>query len=425
MPTKTTTNDFRRAWTSAYYFGGTVDSFSGTSGQVRVNTRITGPNVPNWQAKIAKGQNVTTSLDGVRFSIPVRRPIDYKGIHTFQAGTKFRGDGFPTTLNFPGQIALPTTEATTKATIDFAKKFTSKTQRWSGGVFVGELRETAALLRNPVKSMYGLTSRLTRDLQRIARDLSRRRRRRTPAGYLFQFTRKEWAEAISGTWLAYQFGMKPLVNDANDAAKALRALASGRGYDIIKIVGDGQSQEIPLGDIVGSVFPGLGIPGLLVGTSRTRFISEVRFRGGWRSDHPTGEMPVPMTFGTSVLDIIPTAWELIPWSFLVDYFTNVGDVLDAYKLRFVHFAWLNRTVRNRRQAEMSDVRCAPISGNFYLTAKGGHQIVKTTQVTRIPVSSDAFSAGFHLEVPGMGSNKWLNISALATQILASRPNSFF
>lgn len=36
-------------------------------------------------------------------------------------------------------------------------------------------------------------------------------------------------------------------------------------------------------------------------------------------------------FGVSPADIFGAAWELIPYSFIVDYFVNIGDLLEAFK----------------------------------------------------------------------------------------------
>jgi hypothetical protein len=48
-------------------------------------------------------------------------------------------------------------------------------------------------------------------------------------------------------------------------------------------------------------------------------------------------------FGFNPQNFIPAAWELLPWSFLADYFTNIGDILTASIVSTKHLAYTNRT----------------------------------------------------------------------------------
>jgi hypothetical protein len=41
---------------------------------------------------------------------------------------------------------------------------------------------------------------------------------------------------------------------------------------------------------------------------------------------------------------LPTVWDLIPYSFVVDYFTNIGDYLSGLSLRFSDVSWGCKTV---------------------------------------------------------------------------------
>jgi hypothetical protein len=43
-------------------------------------------------------------------------------------------------------------------------------------------------------------------------------------------------------------------------------------------------------------------------------------------------------------DILPTIYELIPYSFVVDYFTNLGDVISAWSHQAIRPDWAQRTV---------------------------------------------------------------------------------
>jgi hypothetical protein len=49
-------------------------------------------------------------------------------------------------------------------------------------------------------------------------------------------------------------------------------------------------------------------------------------------------------FGFTPSELVPTAWELLPWSFLVDYFVNVGDVLSSAVTASSNVNFVNKTV---------------------------------------------------------------------------------
>lgn len=370
-----------------------------------VNSVFYGPNNPNWKARIAAGQDATTSLYGTRYSVPRNRPVEGSWYNSFDPNYSRHGSGYPQlhVVGFRSPSATPLSKASSDAETNFTKDFRRKTQHWSGGVFLGELRETARFLRNPVKGLYELTRGLARNVRSI-----KTLKRVKPQAY---------ASALSDTWLAYQFAAKPLARDANDAGKALRSLASGRNFDLIKIRGVGEDKEaevLPWNvDFTGGVLEACET------TLEHITKSEVTIRAAWRAG---GEIPPTMQFGISKLDIIATAWELIPWSFLVDYFTNMGDVLDALNMRFVEFAWINQSIRNDQIVTLSDWRC-PATGPFSGSSqhvRGGALALRTRVVSR-NIRDNSFSPRVYTKVPNADSLKWLNIAALASGILASRP----
>jgi len=48
--------------------------------------------------------------------------------------------------------------------------------------------------------------------------------------------------------------------------------------------------------------------------------------------HPADELKVAAIRATLGIDFsLRTAWELVPWSWLIDWFTNFGDLLDSYR----------------------------------------------------------------------------------------------
>jgi hypothetical protein len=119
-------------------------------------------------------------------------------------------------------------------------------------------------------------------------------------------------------------------------------------------------------------------------------------------------------YGASWRDILPTAWELIPYSFAVDYFTNIGDIVSAWSFGSKDLRWVSRT-RYSKQLRWSE------------DAGGAHWVNSnpegswTYRPESINFSTTSFDRGqyygslvpdFTWEIPGVGSKKWLNLAAL-------------
>lgn len=364
------------------------------------NSVSSGGPVPQWREKIKVGEDATTLLQGVRYTM--RKYKTVTSVVEQTNGVRYSCVGYPTAGDlpyFPSPLYSPTTKAQTEAEQNFAKSYRKITRKAQGGNFLAEIVDTARLLRNPVKGMFDLTKDFTRAL---------RRGKGLPA--------RRYATFLSDAWLTYSFGMKPLISDADDYALALRALASGRNFELARCYGTGNDWS-DLGTFIGSAnMTGGGAPWESE-HNRVRKCS-VTIRGAVKIQ---GEVPPLTTFGLSTLDIVPAVWEAIPFSFLVDYFTNVGETLETSMLRLVHFSWLNETVRNSLEANFKAAR--PYKPNFGEKRRysyGGEASFATRTVTRQSRDND-FGGPLHLKAPGLGSMKWLNISALVTSIGLSRP----
>lgn len=409
MPTKS-------SWHPMYsdvYLDKTILSNPSASGHsealyrsTKTDFRITSANIPDWKARISRGLDVTTTLYGVRFWWkPTPGRVTGWVINSGKRDTwTVSGDIGYSNVGF--SIDAPTgtvvAEAKTNSQVAFAKNYRKKTRQWTGGIFCGELLETARLLASPARALRKGVDELHDQLSKVAK--------RTKGD-----SRKTVRDAIAGTWLEWNFGVKPLVQDANDAATAFRAMASGRCYDIVRITGLGEAEA----KVVSTTFAwNPSISGMVSSFNDWRGYREIYdqvqviTRGAWKNENPSGEMPLPMRFGVGFSDLVPTAWELIPWSFFLDYFVNIGDVLDAWSMRLVKFAWLNQTTRSRRTDSVSDPIFTPTGGVFHFTGGGGQAVIKRFDVNRVPISN-SFDNNLIVKIPGWGSTKWLNIAALA------------
>lgn len=385
----------------------------------RTSSITYGPSVKNYREAIARGDDATTHASGVRYKIHRWQPgyaenIRFYVYRTINSGW-FDSGNCP---DFPAATYTPSSKALTMAETNFAKSYRKVTQVAQLGTTLGELGELTRLLANPVRSLYGLTETLAKDLKKAKRFLKPRLDGGQLDRYEARYERqtKAYRQALSDAWLTYQFGAKPAASEANSFMEAIRSIDAARTYELRRIYGEytdkrHESTTWETQNVTGG--------GALVNQEvRTTFESKVIIRGAIKV---RGEMPPMQTLGLSVLDIVPTAWELIPFSFLLDYFSNAGDTLDALMLRFVDFSWLNQTVRNRRTATYGPFRALPLdSGDTSRIAYGGQARFSTTTFQRASRDNN-FGGGLVFKAPGLGSLKWLNIAALTQTVLGSRP----
>lgn len=122
---------------------------------------------------------------------------------------------------------------------------------------------------------------------------------------------------------------------------------------------------------------------------------------------------------------MPTVWELIPYSFLIDYFTNVGDVLQALSTDTsgVHGLWKTEIWESKRDINIipdiartrtTITQAYPNQGEYCeavsVAGKSGGYTVKLRDVTRV-------ASGMPLMVPQFTGfdlpwKQFVNIGAL-------------
>jgi hypothetical protein len=118
--------------------------------------------------------------------------------------------------------------------------------------------------------------------------------------------------------------------------------------------------------------------------------------------------------GLDTSSFLPTVWNLIPYSFLVDYFTNIGTVIDAFSQRNVGLAWGARTQRRQTITSAVDVVCTIIPNPQHVLLRHsfspGKFMVTETDVVRSPIDSVPIPS-IAFRMPGF-STKWINMAAL-------------
>lgn len=214
---------------------------------------------------------------------------------------------------------------------------------------------------------------------------------------------------VSGRWLELQYGWLPLLGDSFEAAKAFEAISVGPRSQTYRA-----SYKKPVRQRNGS-------------QSKTYFDMPYKeFHSKYIQYECTEEIGFSRQLG--LLDPLSVAWELLPWSFVIDWFIPIGSYLDlinqipSLKGRFLTTEVLNRQAFSGKPAATAKFfqdKNLTWSGFHYLSTKERpslHQ--KRVDVTR--TYSEALSVplpSMHLGGAVHGSRIW-NAISLAQQRFA-------
>jgi hypothetical protein len=222
------------------------------------------------------------------------------------------------------------------------------------------------------------------------------------------------------TYLEYTFGWTPLLHDIKDILIAAARLAGDIHYTGFKVSCKGE-KVLSQGSTTGnsnSIF----YKGNFIETQ----VCIVRYYGKWKEEVAAEAAATPLAravqlSGFTWSEVLPTAWELLPWSFVVDYFSNIGDVIEAYTACTSQIAWISRTAvqsRERNSFYTTDEQTTKLlAGTSYvgLTADSGNVVVKKRHFQRGPTSIPYPKLTFSVD---LGQRQWLNLAALA---IGARP----
>jgi len=374
------------------------------------NVRVTGKNPWYWKHIIDQGQDATTQLHAQKMTLYIR-DIDVEW-GSFGGGiTRIRG---PWQIYGQPDIGLMVPpshlydEAEARAETDFVKAVRKARTKWESGEFLGEIFQTARLLVSPLKSIRGQTIDAGRRIQDIAKRLK---------GFDKNSDR---LQRCTDTYLAYKFGVKPALEDAKGISAAVLAMANGhQRYEIQRLIATGTAEEGISDVVAGAALPGVANPAVRF-TYKDHRKATVRILGGYCvALDRTPEMGFFDQVGLAPDNWVPTLYELFPWSFVIDYFVNAGDALDAFSLGSVNFNWLLQTNRFDRELEMHTcgVEYNPNGPAF---ATDGHVSLKQHNVSRAK-RDNSFAPPLAVKKPSLAQG--LNIAALVNTIQSLKRGS--
>lgn len=390
------------------------------------DTGKSGVSNPAYQFQIAHHIDATTAFSARRKTVDVRPGSATSEITTVSGGIRRRERWMlkgilpvTTTDNFTADLTV-TKKAADDARDKAYAQIRALTTPASAGVFLGELREAIHMVRNPAAGLSRLIlgeqySSTKRNLWAASRPNAKRRK--SPA------SKKQIKRSVSGamaeSWLENSFGWQPFISDIKSGAVALAKLNADPQYIPFRVTGKASGQPVIInnGDWSTDGFVAYTETLIRNTTAEKHYYGEVCNSLA----NPNGGLTAAIdnlsrytsAFGLTKAEFIPTVWELIPFSFLVDYFSNVGDILSqcAVDIGKVNRLSSTRVFQKTTRVMQSNFRCYDTRGKASGGMPDAYIVDKT--VDRTP-GFDLVPASLRFELPGVSSRKWMNIGALIT-----------
>jgi hypothetical protein len=308
-------------------------------------------------------------------------------------------------------------KANNHALTNFISEANDARQVLQSGELIGEFAELVRQVKSPGKSLrngVGAYIRSVRNRAVKSRRLLRRLPRHRRADVL--------TKMVTDTWLEYKFGWAPLISELDDVIDYITDKESFKRRDIQAIQGVGIAEDSFWDPGSGSAMlqRTFSSPGF---KARSRVISKttVIYRGQVRmSASESGYIAEKVGFAPD--QWLPTLWELVPYSFLADYFANVGDIIYALSFPRSLLPWIMKTTVEETTTSFCDQRpvwktAADVVENSRTIAvidkrvnSMGSASTYVKRVEREPYYG-SLVPDLEFSIPGTAT-KWLNMAAL-------------
>lgn len=398
----------------------------------------TGDRFPgNFKQVIKDGGNATTGLQGQKSDIRATPGLAFVTLYSGTANPKPPPLYTDVNQMYEGYWCLPAqipqvfgdgsalSRAENQAKVQLAAAIRAQNTHFDGMTFAGELRESIKLLRSISKSVATRVPGYVSDQNKtIARYLGNFEISphtglpvRVPSDRVraAKKARKPWEQLrqdLYDRYLAFAFGVKPLLSDAQGIGETLARHSHDSRHTKVRGYGKASFRASAANTVeaIGG--------GQLYGT-RTRVQEsyyEVIYRAGLRYEAELAAFGsagrLAELSGFTLDNFVPSIWNLLPMSFLVDYFTNVGDILETAFTDTSRVTWVCRTQRLvSKEIGRMVVTGSPPNSQVIGQFLGSYE-AETTIIGRSIVVDLSLIPSPELKVPGGSSAKWLNIAAL-------------
>lgn len=396
----------------------------------------TGYKNPKWRSQIMKHQQAGTDLT-VSDTVVHKKAMRAEEIwtHTWKPGfspyggyplRKYSHDNQFTTDPYYTASNSHVAKANNEAVTAYIEDANAARQVIQSGETIGEFAQLVRLVKSPGRS---LRRGMDAYLRTVKKRASRKNLRRVPR----KRRREHVSKIASDAWLEYKFGWSPLISEIDAAIDYINEENPADRLPVRSIQGVGRNEVSEWVDPTKAKRTYV-TPGVLA-RIRGKAKIVVVYRGQVSmSSSAAGYVAEKVGFAPD--QWLPTAWELVPYSFLIDYFSNIGDIIYAFSFPKHLLPWTMKTVIVESlgsyvdnevlwnvDSDTTETARSYVSIDKVLHSLGDCSIMtKTVERTRY---TGSFIPDLEFSIPGSGT-KWINIAALlvGSKKLQNRINSY-
>jgi len=392
-------------------FANTHSQQTDTSTFYKGTVGMTGERNPFWKDQIRHEQDATTAFSGTMLSghsglCFASAKLAYHdiavGINTRESKWKYRGFlSYPivpsTFTSLPGDIQA---RVLNRCIARFLENCTSVRSSIEGGQDFGEYKETLRTILNPLGSLRNKIGSYFSSLRKA------KKRYRNP---------ETLRKVLGDTYLEFRFGINPLVSD------------------VASLIADAGRFRFPTYPVSGKAHEKYDATASTQGMSLLQFPNgctmqlnkhteyRVRYKGAIRSGaQASGQLSWAQSLRLLPEDWLPTAWDLLPFSWVADYFTNIGEIFNALSFVEGNIVWgcrTDRIINTVKYEGLTAATLSPPNPAIWATtanesfAHGGESEFRYTSVQRSKLSHGDFLPAFVFRIPG-GKYPYFNMTAV-------------
>jgi hypothetical protein len=361
---------------------------------------LNGVRLARFREIISSGESATTAMSASKIVIE-NQPYSYKLHYSVIKNSKnpdyqrYRSANWSlldTTI--PGiPVSSIDAKVLNDAQIQWNKKIYDTFTQFQGGVFLFELRQALSMLYHPAKS-------LRAGLRHYLESLRKGRK----------LTRAQALKYLADSWLEYVFGIRPLLSDIEAATRVIKNKKEIMRRELVRVSGSSGEQFANPTYSSRSAATYSDVLWRL----ETKRGAAARYSGAIKATcNPNDKLLLASGFAPS--SFLPTLWEVIPWSFVIDYFSSVGAIVESLANQSLSLGWGSLTTRKILEINAIDqVDRYPTDPDFSIYQQSftpGIGFCRRTSISRVVVDTIPVP-DLSFRLPGYPM-QWLNLAALA------------
>ncbi len=381
---------------------------SGEFGFNQTTVINSGPAIPSWKWRIANGIQATTPLEVTGSDVIARN--DGYALHYAIFGSDETNINWGAVRGCLTRLDQAPPDPTlffihsvqNQVRMDMVAKIRQAHTLLQGLVSAGELGESVRMVNNAGRGIFSGMRNYLSDVSYMTRG-----RRFTPQNIM---------RNVGSKWLEYVFGWRPLIADIDVGMKAFDRFRQRRP-PYVRVSASRTSSEKNPGTPQTFSFARhtVKLTPMLEKTYGYKIYGQVSITN-------QGPGSLAHNFGFKLDEFVPAVWELIPFSFLADYFVNIGAVISALSLNTSSIRWLNYGELRQGSLEASpeylgyDKLGSPwrVKEQRFEPGTPFRHVRYLKYRNGLPGYSYLIPS-LQFSIPG-SSTRWLNIGALATQM---------